>query len=74
MMGSDYEIIPLGQLRGRVEDRIIANPNLVVSILAEKEADYRTFIDALDEIRQAGLPYDWSKISIAQPYGAGGGN
>ena len=73
MMGRDYEIVPLGQLRGRVEDRIIANPNLVVSILAEPEADYRTFIDAMDEIRQAGLPYDWSKISIAQPYGAGAG-
>lgn len=73
MMGRDYEIVPIYILRQKIEDRIVANPNLVVSILAEREADYRTFVDVLDELRLAGIPYDWSKISIAQPYGAGAG-
>jgi biopolymer transport protein ExbD len=73
MMGRDFVTVSLPQLRELVEQRIIQNPNLVVSILAQKEADYKTFIDVFDEIRLAGSPHDWSKISIAQPPGARSG-
>ena len=73
MEGSDYQEVALSQLRRRMEQRIIANPNLVVSILAQEGSSYSTFIDVLDEIRLAGAPHDWSKISIAQPFGAGAG-
>ena len=71
--GRDFEPIAIGQLRARIERRIVQNPLLVVSILAQEKASYETFIDVLDELRLAGDPHDWSKISIAQPYGSGGG-
>lgn len=72
-MGRDFEPVTVRQLRERVERRVESNPNLVVSILASREADYRTFVAVLDQLRQAGSAHDWSKISIAQPFGAGGG-
>jgi len=72
-MGRDPETVTRRELRQRVERRIVNNPNLVVSILAEKDADYKTFVDVLDELRQAGDRHDWSKISIAQPYGTSSG-
>jgi len=69
-MGSDYQTVPSAQvLRQRIEERIVQNPNLVVSILSQDQADYRTFVDVLDALRLAGQPHDWSKISIAQPFG-----
>jgi len=72
-MGRDFEIVTMRQLRDRIERRIVNNPNLVVSILAERDASYRVFLDVLDELRQAGSLHDWSKISIAQPLGSAGG-
>ncbi len=71
--GRDFEPIQMSQLRSRIERRIVANPLLVVSILATPKASYETFIDVLDELRLAGDPHDWSKISIAQPFGSSGG-
>jgi len=71
-LGQDYRTVTLPELRKHIEQRIFENPNLVVSILAQEQADYKTFIDVLDELRMAGRKHDWSKISIAQPYGAAG--
>ena len=68
-LGQDYITVTLPELRERIERRIIENPNLVVSLLAQRDADYKTFIDVLDELRTVGSRHDWSKISIAQPFG-----
>jgi len=71
-LGQDYITVTLPELRERIEQRIIENPNLVVSLLAQRDADYKTFIDVLDELRTIGSRHDWSKISIAQPFGSAG--
>ncbi len=71
-LGQDYITVTLPELRERIERRIIENPNLVVSLLAQRDADYKTFIDVLDELRTVGSRHDWSKISIAQPFGSAG--
>lgn len=72
-MGMDYQTVTLSQLRSQMDERIHQNPNLVVSILAQEQANYRTFIQVLDVLRIAGAQHNWSRISIAQPYGRGGG-
>ncbi len=72
-MDMDYQTVTLSQLRSQVNERIRQNPDLVVSILAQEQANYRTFIQVLDVIRIAGEQHNWSRISIAQPYGRGGG-
>jgi biopolymer transport protein ExbD len=71
-LGQDYITVTLPELRERVEKRIIENPNIVVSLLAQQDADYKTFVDVLDELRIVGDRHDWSKISIAQPFGTAG--
>ncbi|HOT35031.1 MAG TPA: biopolymer transporter ExbD [Candidatus Latescibacteria bacterium] len=71
-LGQDYITVTLPEMRERIERRIIENPNLVVSLLAQRDADYKTFIDVLDELRMVGSRHDWSKISIAQPFGSAG--
>jgi biopolymer transport protein ExbD len=68
-MGRDLQPVTISQLRNEIDLRIAQNPNLVVSILATEEAGYSTFIDVLDQLRIVGAKHDWSKISIAQPFG-----
>ena len=69
-VGADYLTVTIRQLGTQIDERIRANPNLVVSILAEEQSDYKTFVDVLDELRLAGREHGWSKISIAQPFGS----
>ena len=69
-LDADYLSVTIRELRAQIDNRIRANPNLVVSILAEEQSDYKTFVDVLDELRLAGREHGWSKISIAQPFGS----
>ncbi len=69
-LDADYLSVTIRELRTQIDNRIRANPNLVVSILAEEQSDYKTFVDVLDELRLAGREHGWSKISIAQPFGS----
>lgn len=55
--------LPFQALRGEIQERLGANPNLIVSVKTERGATYRTFIDVLDVLKLAGA----TKISIANP-------
>ena len=55
--------IPLSQLRGDIERRLVANDKLIVSLKADEETPYEKFIDVLDEIKRSGA----YKISLASP-------
>ena len=55
--------VPLGQLRANIEQRLVANEKLIVSLKASEETPYEDFINVLDEIKLAGA----DKISLASP-------
>ena len=55
--------IALDQLRANIEQRLVANEKLIVSLKASEETPYESFINVLDEIKLAGA----DKISLASP-------
>lgn len=57
------ELIPFMALQPEVERRLSENKNLIVSLKADRETDYRVFIDVLDELKLSGA----ERISIASP-------
>jgi len=57
------DIIPLSALRENVENRLAANPRLIVSVQADQDTDYGVFVDVLDELKLANA----QRISIASP-------
>jgi len=57
------EPIPFTALRPQVDRRLTENKNLIVSLKADRETDYRVFIDVLDELKMSGA----ERISIASP-------
>jgi len=57
------EAVPLGQLRMNIQRRLEANPLLIVSLKADEETPYNTFIQVLDEVKLSGA----DKISLASP-------
>ncbi|MBC8204896.1 biopolymer transporter ExbD [bacterium] len=68
----DEEPVEVPSIREVVEDKIQARgfgadgkPILIVSIKTDRETDYNTYIEVLDQIKLAGA----TKISIAEPEG-----
>jgi len=59
----DEEEVTLEQLGNRIEAMTRENPNLIVSIKTAPDSRYETFVDVVDEIKNAGN----DKISIAEP-------
>ena len=57
------DIVPLSVVQENVENRLIANEKLVVSLQADADTDYGVFVDVLDEVKLAGA----QRISIASP-------
>jgi len=55
--------VPLQQLRTNIQQRLQANPLLIVSLKADEETPYDTFIKVLDEVKLSGA----DKISLASP-------
>ena len=55
--------IALDQLRANIEQRLVANEKLIVSLKASEETPYESFINVLDQIKLAGA----DKISLASP-------
>ncbi len=45
--------VPVAAVRGLVEARIAANPDVVVVLATAPEAGYGTMVDVLDQIKQA---------------------
>jgi len=57
------EIVSLRQVAPEVDRRVQENPLLIVSLKADRETDYNTFIQVLDQVKLAEAP----KISLADP-------
>jgi biopolymer transport protein ExbD len=57
------EEVPLAQLRGNIEARIAANDKVIISLKADAETSYESFISVLDKVKLAGA----DKISLASP-------
>ncbi len=55
--------VPLNQLRADIEQRLVQNDKLIISLKADEETPYEQFIDVLDEIKLSGA----DKISLASP-------
>ena len=55
--------VQLAQLRANIEQRLRDNEKLIVSLKADDETPYNTFIDVLDEIKLSGA----DRISLASP-------
>ena len=55
--------VALDQLRANIEQRLVANEKLIISLKASEETPYESFINVLDEIKLAGA----DKISLASP-------
>jgi biopolymer transport protein ExbD len=59
----DEEEVTLEQLGNRIKTMTGENRNLIVSIKTAPDSRYETFVDVVDEIKNAGN----DKISIAEP-------
>jgi biopolymer transport protein ExbD len=57
------EIVSLRQVEPEVRRRVGENPLLIVSLKADRETNYDTFIQVLDQVKLAEAP----KISLADP-------
>ena len=57
------EIVSMQQIEREVRRRVAENPLLIVSLKADREADYGTFGRILDQLQKAETP----KISLAEP-------
>jgi biopolymer transport protein ExbD len=57
------EEVPVNQLRANVERRLRENEKLIISLKADDETPYNTFIRVLDQIKLTGA----ERISLATP-------
>ncbi len=57
------EEVPVNQLRTNVEQRLRENDKLIISLKADDETPYNTFIGVLDQIKLTGA----DRISLATP-------
>ena len=58
-----FSPVAFDQLRVQIERRLAENEKLIVSLKAERGANYSRFVDVLDELKLAGA----TRISIAEP-------
>jgi biopolymer transport protein ExbD len=59
----DNELIDMKDVTRVVKERIMDNPNLIISIKTARETKYDVYIDVLDRLKKA----EAKKISIAEP-------
>lgn len=57
------EEVPVNQLRGNIARRLRENDKLIISLKADDETPYNTFIQVLDQIKLTGA----ERISLASP-------
>ena len=62
LINLDQEV-PVSRLRQNVEGRLRENPKLIISLKADDETPYNTFIHVLDQIKLTGA----ERISLATP-------
>ena len=59
----DLTPVDFANLRAEVEQRLAANPKLIISLKSQRGSTYRMFVDVLDELKLSGA----QRISIAAP-------
>ncbi len=59
----DEELVPLNQLRARINNMLAQNDKLIVSVKTHPQTKHQIYIDVLDQLKQAGA----TRISIAEP-------
>lgn len=59
----DGEIISIRDLSRIIREKIIENPNLIVSVKTDRLTEYDTYVQVLDELKTANA----TRISIAEP-------
>ncbi|MDZ7268465.1 MAG: biopolymer transporter ExbD [candidate division KSB1 bacterium] len=59
----DEQEVALAAIKEVLQPRLAANPNLIVSVKAHPQAEYRVYLAVIDQIKQAG----GRRISIAEP-------
>jgi biopolymer transport protein ExbD len=59
----DKTRIEIGDITNLVKEKIMENPNLIVSVQSDRKTKYDVYIDVLDRLKKAGA----TKISIAEP-------
>ncbi|NIR50619.1 biopolymer transporter ExbD [candidate division KSB1 bacterium] len=59
----DDEIVPVNEIHRIIERKLEENPKLIVSVKTDRETQYDTYIQALDELKVANA----TRISIAEP-------
>ena len=59
----DLTPVDFANLRAEVEQRLAANPKLIISLKSQRGSTYRMFVDVLDELKLSGA----QRISIAEP-------
>jgi biopolymer transport protein ExbD len=59
----DNEIIQLEEINQIVRRKIEENPNLIISVKADRETEYDVYVEVLDELKIANA----TRISIAEP-------
>ncbi|MBT3605468.1 MAG: biopolymer transporter ExbD [Candidatus Latescibacteria bacterium] len=55
--------LSITQLRADLERRMVANDKLIISLKADEDTPYETFIHVLDEVKLSGA----ERISLASP-------
>jgi len=59
----DNEVINLGDIARVVREKLMQNPNLIVSVKTDRKTKYDAYVQALDQLKIANL----KRISIAEP-------
>ncbi|MCI0694861.1 biopolymer transporter ExbD [candidate division KSB1 bacterium] len=59
----DDEVVAISAIKAIIRNKLLANDKLIVSVKADKETEYRTYLAVLDQLKQAEV----ARISIAEP-------
>ncbi|NOQ97888.1 MAG: biopolymer transporter ExbD [Calditrichae bacterium] len=59
----DQEIISAEEVDNIVRDKLLDNPNLIISLKTSRKTKYEIYIKVLDQLKRAGA----TRISIAEP-------
>jgi biopolymer transport protein ExbD len=57
----EEEVIPLDRLRAIIEEKLAANPNLIISLKTARQCRYGRMIEVFDQLKLANAP----RISFA---------
>lgn len=60
----DNEQLDVRSLKQVIQQKLLENPLLIISVKATPETEYRVYVEVMDQIKQSGA----TRISLAEPY------